>query len=54
MSTCFDMSLRDIDSANMLSLKKTIDLTDEKKSAWKRIMLKLLYKQTNTESVCSN
>lgn len=60
MSTCFDMSLNDIDSSQVSILKKTMDIsvnstTFSPLTRWKRLVCKLL-RDTNTvsESVDSN
>jgi len=52
MSTCFDNSLHDIDSENIMSLRKTMDLEQmTKKNKWTVFVSKLT---AGSESVNSN
>lgn len=53
MSTCFDNSLHDIDSENIMSLRKTMDLeqTVTKRNKWTVFVSKLT---AGSESVNSN
>ena len=54
MSTCFDNSLNEIDSKNVSSLRKTMDLEPQRKKTkyyhWIKIVSKLI---AGSESVCS-